>query len=206
MGRPAEKWGNTPCPQWGSWGSALAAAAAPAAPRALSPPSAIPRLLPPAAGSPVHPAPAAAHSCLRLGLGCPPGRARPALATHPGLEAEGAGAGARGLRRARRLRPVAGSGVCGVWGGAGSTVGTAHHARTPFSRRDPLGAGLGLGGHPQSLGVNPASPFLPLGPCGLPGPAQSAPSSSLVSASPPPAFIPHLPSLLLSWPGVTLKR
>lgn len=189
MGRPAEKWGNTPCPQWGSWGSALAAAAAPAAPRALSPPSAIPRLLPPAAGSPVHPAPAAAHSCLRLGLGCPPGRARPALATHPGLEAEGAGAGARGLRRARRLRPVAGSGVCGVWGGAGSTVGTAYHARTPFSRRDPLGAGLGLGGHPQSLGVNPAAPSYRWGL-----------AVSLDRHSPPPALLscqlPH--PLLLS--------
>lgn len=76
-----------------------------------------PPLPPQAAGSPSRPPPAAEHSWLGLGPGCTPGPARPAPPTTPGLEAEGAGAGAKGLRRAQRPRPIAGSVGCRVWGG-----------------------------------------------------------------------------------------
>lgn len=159
-----------------------------------------PPLPPQAAGSPARPPPAIEHSWLGLGPGYTPGPARPAPPTNPGLEAEGAGAGAKGLRRAQRPRPVAGSVGCGVWGGVSGAVGTTHHARTVFS---PCAA-LRLGRPPQPLGVPPSpsclsGPEVPLDPRTRHQPISHA------SASRPPAFILHLQSPLLSWPEVTPK-
>lgn len=126
-----------------------------------------PPLLPPqAAGSPAGPPPSAEHSRSGLRAGCPPGPARPSPSTKPGREAQGAGAGARGLRRAQRPRPVAGSVGCGVWGGVGD-VGTAPHARSPFGGcAGLLARPLGWGGRsrrpgaPQSLPTSAAPQYL----------------------------------------------